>query len=256
MPNPQYHPGEASAGKGGGGRESAAAAAGGKPISSVPRARMALSAALLLCWPPSRLLTCCHPLPSAGAFELAIADGIAAYRAPRPQLVVLSSAGVERNAIVGDDAGAAATRAGTLGARISSHCRASEVGRSSDDCSEHAAGPALQPRNPSTPPPSDTSTPPPEARKKEIPIVQLNPGGVLNWKVRGHAASLFARLRASPPTAARCQQLRVGLAFKLSSPCLTFPPLPSHPTPTPATVRFRGDRPLQRLPILGGPRHG
>lgn len=53
----------------------------------------------------------------------------------RPQLVAISSAGVERNAIVGDDA---------------------------------------------------------EARKKEIPIVQLNPGGVLNWKYAGENA-----LRAS-----------------------------------------------------------
>jgi hypothetical protein len=41
-----------------------------------------------------------------GPFELTIGGGLSAYRDPRPQLLVISSAGVERNAIIGDDAGA------------------------------------------------------------------------------------------------------------------------------------------------------
>jgi hypothetical protein len=57
-----------------------------------------------------------HP----GPFKLELAGGISAYRDPRPQLLLVSSAGVERNARIGDDA---------------------------------------------------------EARKRDIPIVQLNPGG-------------------------------------------------------------------------------
>jgi len=46
-----------------------------------------------------------NPLYHPGAFELHIGGGFSAYRNPRPQLVVFSSAGVERNAIIGDDAG-------------------------------------------------------------------------------------------------------------------------------------------------------
>jgi len=40
-----------------------------------------------------------------GKFELAIDGGLSAFRDPRPKLVVLSSAGVERNAVIGDNAG-------------------------------------------------------------------------------------------------------------------------------------------------------
>jgi uncharacterized protein YbjT (DUF2867 family) len=65
-----------------------------------------------------------------GPFELLL-EGVEAFAAPRPQCVLVSSAGVERNARVGDDAA---------------------------------------------------------ARAAEIPIVQLNPGGVLNWKYEGEAA--------------------------------------------------------------------
>ena len=63
-----------------------------------------------------------------GEFEVIIEDGIKAARLPRPQLVMVSSAGVERNAVIGDDE---------------------------------------------------------EKRKADIPIVQLNPGGVLNHKYTG-----------------------------------------------------------------------
>ena len=49
-----------------------------------------------------------NPRFQAGKFELQIAGGVQAFKAPRPQLVLLSSAGVERNALVGDDAGARA----------------------------------------------------------------------------------------------------------------------------------------------------
>jgi uncharacterized protein YbjT (DUF2867 family) len=66
-----------------------------------------------------------------GPFELLLEGGVEAYAAPRPQCVLVSSAGVERNARVGGDAA---------------------------------------------------------ARAAEIPIVQLNPGGVLNWKYEGEAA--------------------------------------------------------------------
>lgn len=66
-----------------------------------------------------------------GPFEIQFEGGIRAYKAPRPQLILVSSAGVERNARIGDDL---------------------------------------------------------EARKKDIPIVQLNPGGVLNHKYTGEAA--------------------------------------------------------------------
>lgn len=60
-----------------------------------------------------------------------IEDGIKAYKDVKPSIVVVSSAAVERNAVIGDDA---------------------------------------------------------EARKKDIPIVQLNPGGILNYKYMGEFA--------------------------------------------------------------------
>jgi len=69
-----------------------------------------------------------------GPFKLDI-EAIGAFREQRPALVLLSSAGTERNARIGDD---------------------------------------------------------PELRKKDIPIVQLNPGGVLNHKYKGEAAIRFA----------------------------------------------------------------
>eukprot|EP00191_Tetraselmis_sp_GSL018_P017918 CAMPEP_0177587416 /NCGR_PEP_ID=MMETSP0419_2-20121207/5637_1 /TAXON_ID=582737 /ORGANISM="Tetraselmis sp., Strain GSL018" /LENGTH=629 /DNA_ID=CAMNT_0019077459 /DNA_START=24 /DNA_END=1913 /DNA_ORIENTATION=+ len=68
---------------------------------------------------------------SPGEFELLIDGGIFGYRDPRPQIVQVSSAGVERNArVAGDD----------------------------------------------------------EARSKEIPIVRLNPGGILDYKYEGELA--------------------------------------------------------------------
>ncbi|KAL4457749.1 hypothetical protein ABPG75_012614 [Micractinium tetrahymenae] len=72
-----------------------------------------------------------NPNYRPGRFELRIDGGIRAFRAPRPQLLMVSSAGVERNAKIGDDE---------------------------------------------------------EARRKDIPIVQLNPGAVLNHKYTGEAA--------------------------------------------------------------------
>lgn len=66
-----------------------------------------------------------------GKFELQIAGGIAGFKAERPRILMVSSAAVERNAIIGDDS---------------------------------------------------------EARKKDIPIVQLNPGGTLNHKYTGETA--------------------------------------------------------------------
>ena len=63
--------------------------------------------------------------------------GIQAYTEPRPALVFITSAGVERNAKIGDDEA---------------------------------------------------------ARKKDIPIVQLNPGGVLNHKYAGEWAVRTAGL--------------------------------------------------------------
>lgn len=72
-----------------------------------------------------------NPAFTPGPFKIEFKDGIQAYRKPRPQILLISSAGVERNALVGNDE---------------------------------------------------------EARKKEIPIVQLNPGGVLNYKYEGENA--------------------------------------------------------------------
>lgn len=88
-----------------------------------------------------------NPRYHPGPFELRIDGGVSAYRAPRPQLVVVSSAGVERNALIGDDA---------------------------------------------------------EARKKEIPIIQLNPGGVLNWK---YSAECAVRAGGFPYAVVRCTGL-------------------------------------------------
>lgn len=59
-----------------------------------------------------------HPRAPPGKFELGIAGGVEAYSAPRPQLVVLSSAAVERNAIIGDDAGGRGMRVCVGGACI------------------------------------------------------------------------------------------------------------------------------------------
>ena len=66
-----------------------------------------------------------------GPFEIQFEGGIRGFIAPKPQIVLISSAGVERNAKIGDDV---------------------------------------------------------EARKKDIPIVQLNPGGTLNHKYSGENA--------------------------------------------------------------------
>ena len=85
-----------------------------------------------------------NPAYKPGPFELQIDGGIGAYRSPRPQLLVVGSAGVERNAVVGDDVA---------------------------------------------------------ARKKEIPIVQLNPGGVLNYKYEGECT---ARASGFPYSVIRC----------------------------------------------------
>ena len=60
-----------------------------------------------------------------------IRNGWAAFKAPRPRIVLVSSAGVERNALIGDDEA---------------------------------------------------------ARKQDIPIIQLNPQGVLNYKYEGEQA--------------------------------------------------------------------
>ncbi|PRW55975.1 nadh:ubiquinone oxidoreductase complex i intermediate-associated 30 [Chlorella sorokiniana] len=78
-----------------------------------------------------------NPAYRPGPFELRIEGGIRAYRDPRPQLIMVSSAGVERNAKIGLDE---------------------------------------------------------EARKKDIPIVQLNPGAVLNHKYSGENAVRAAGL--------------------------------------------------------------
>ena len=75
-----------------------------------------------------------HP----GPFTLDIEGGISAFKYPRPQILMLSSAGVERNALIGNDE---------------------------------------------------------EARKTEIPIVRLNPGGVLNHK---YAAEMNIRSSSFP----------------------------------------------------------
>ena len=72
-----------------------------------------------------------NPNYEPGPFQIEFKKGIEAYVDSKPQIVLISSAGVERNAIVGDDQ---------------------------------------------------------EARKKDIPIVQLNPGGVLNYKYDGENA--------------------------------------------------------------------
>lgn len=85
-----------------------------------------------------------NPSYKPGPFALEIAGGIGAFTAPRPQLLVVGSAGVERNAIIGDDA---------------------------------------------------------EARKKDIPIIQLNPGGVLNYK---YDAEVKARASGFPYCVVRC----------------------------------------------------
>eukprot|EP00775_Hariotina_reticulata_P006495 gene6495-6723_t len=88
-----------------------------------------------------------NPAYKPGAYTLEIDGGISAYKAPRPAVVAVSSAGVERNAVIGDDA---------------------------------------------------------EARKRDIPIVQLNPGGVLNYK---YEAECVVRASGLPYTVIRCTGL-------------------------------------------------
>jgi NAD(P)H-binding len=69
--------------------------------------------------------------PSAGPFKLEIDGGISAYKAQRSNVLLITSAAAERNALIGDNA---------------------------------------------------------EARAADIPIVQLNPAGTLNWKYKGEMA--------------------------------------------------------------------
>jgi hypothetical protein len=100
----QYHSGE------GGGRQGRASHLAGWQVNSIHNTLCptrqpptALTPSTQKNNPPNQ-----PPPPSGppGKFELAIDGGISAYRDPRPQLVVLSSAGVERNALLGDNAGA------------------------------------------------------------------------------------------------------------------------------------------------------
>ena len=72
-----------------------------------------------------------NPNHKFGDFRVEFSGGIKAFKNPKPQVVLISSAGVERNALVGNDE---------------------------------------------------------EKRKAEIPIVQLNPGGILNHKYDGEIA--------------------------------------------------------------------
>ena len=92
---------------------------------------------------------------AGGPFHLEVDDGIHSYRAPRPSLVHVSSAGVERNALIRSE----------------------------------------------------------EERKADIPIVQLNPGGVLNWKYAGEIA---VRSSGLPYTILR----PTGLVDGLEGDCL------------------------------------
>ena len=77
----------------------------------------------------------------AGAFKLAIEGGMAAYTAARPAVALVTSAAVERNAVIGDDVA---------------------------------------------------------ARKADIPIVQLNPAGSLNWKYKGEVALRESGVSCAP----------------------------------------------------------
>jgi uncharacterized protein YbjT (DUF2867 family) len=96
-----------------------------------------------------------NPNHSPGEFELQIGQGgLQAYKAVRPAVVAIGSAGVERNAIVGDDA---------------------------------------------------------ERRAKEIPIVRLNPGGVLNHK---HSAETAVRESGLAYSVIRCTGLVEEEAFR------------------------------------------
>ena len=83
---------------------------------------------------------------------------IGGYQAARPQLLMISSAGVERNARIGDDA---------------------------------------------------------VARKADIPIVQLNPGGILNYKYEGEMAIRSSGLHYTVlrPTGGLFPVKRPGLSF-------------------------------------------
>jgi hypothetical protein len=72
-----------------------------------------------------------NPNYRPGQFKLEIDGGLSAYRAEKPTVVMVSTAAVERNAVIGDDVA---------------------------------------------------------ARKQDIPIVQLNPGGTLNHKYTGENA--------------------------------------------------------------------
>lgn len=98
--------------------------------------------------------------PNNGISLLQIMKGIQAYIEPRPALVFITSAGVERNAIIGDDEA---------------------------------------------------------ARKKDIPIVQLNPGGTLNHKYAGEWAVRSAELpytviRSTGGDLVQCPALHCTLA--------------------------------------------
>lgn len=99
-----------------------------------------------------------NPNHLPGEFELEIKGGIAAYKAPVPRVVAIGSAGVERNAIVGDDA---------------------------------------------------------KRRAKEIPIVVLNPGGVLNHKLAAEAA---VRECGLPYSVIRCTGLVEEAGFAPPAP--------------------------------------
>lgn len=69
-------------------------------------------------------------------------------------------------------------------------------------------------------PPRAHPTPPSEARKREIPIIQLNPGGVLNWK---YQAECEARASGFPYTIVRCTGAGAARGWRGLGRCAAAP---------------------------------
>lgn len=93
-----------------------------------------------------------------------------------------------------------------------------------------------------------------EARKRDIPIVQLNPGGVLNWKYEGECA---ARAAGFPYAVVRCTGARAVApprGGRQRAPDANFPPASRAVRPWSRRRRRRTRRRIELYRRAGGRR--
>ncbi len=154
-----------------------------------------------------------NPYYQPGAFSLKLHE-VSAYRAPRPAVVLVSSAGAERNAKVGSWLVCVLAlflptkhhqptnqthihkyiTSGTGGQHQTNQPNKQTNNQPTNQPNKQTnkqpikqstpTPPTNLPTNPANPPRQPTQVETEADRRAEIPIVQLNPGGILNWKYK------------------------------------------------------------------------